>query len=150
MENKSKANKLREIIRIFERILGFLDESQMNCCQMTIAQCHALVEIGRAKIISLGDLSRLLDLDNSTLSRTVDNLVKVDLVQRIEDPNDRRYIKIQLTLAGGKKFHSLEQTMNEYYETILKAIPPEKQNQVLESLQLLVDVFQKNHSCKKE
>ena len=35
----------------------------------------ALVEIGRAGSISLVDLSKLLNLDNSTLSRTVNNLV---------------------------------------------------------------------------
>lgn len=149
--NKSdKAHELREVIRLFERIIGMVDESQSSCCQLTLAQCHALVEVGRSKDISLNQLSQTLKLDNSTLSRTVNNLVLSGLVERYEDPNDRRYIKIKLTEVGMKHFQAIEQMMNSYYETIFQLIPEEKQDQVIESIRILNEVCSKIQCCTKE
>jgi DNA-binding MarR family transcriptional regulator len=150
MKTKNKAQQLREIVRIFERWIGLIDESQMDCCNISLAQCHALVEIGRAGNISLNDLSQILGLDNSTMSRTVNNLVETNQVARIENPNDRRYITIKLTKQGTAHFQAIEKMMNEYFEDILQAIPEEKQNQVLESLQLLTEVFKNKKCCTKE
>ena len=48
---------LREIMRNLERKMGMLDEFQVDCQNITCAQCHALVEIGRAKTLSLIHLS---------------------------------------------------------------------------------------------
>lgn len=92
MENLSESDKLREIIRILERKLGILDDLQSSCCGVTFAQCHAIVEIGRAsecssaQSISLNDLAEILGLDKSTMSRTINNLVNNGLVERAIDP----------------------------------------------------------------
>lgn len=53
MNNFTKSKQLREMIRIFERKLGVLGNCQSDCCGITLAQCHALVEIGRSRKISL-------------------------------------------------------------------------------------------------
>ena len=112
-----------------------------------MAQCHALVEIGRAGQISLNELAELLNLDNSTMSRTVNNLVVRELACRDIDPQDRRYITISLTEAGTSMYRSIEEGMTIYYGNILNGIPADKQEQVLESLQLLLESFQKNLCC---
>ena len=65
----------------WERKLGVLEDGEMACCGISMAQCHALVEIGRAGSISLVELAKLLDLDNSTMSRTVNNLVNSKLAE---------------------------------------------------------------------
>lgn len=147
---KIKTGELREIIRLLECKLGLLDESQMGCCNTTLAQCHALVEIGRAESLSLNKLSNCLGLDNSTTSRTVNNLVNAGLAVRFEDPQDRRYIKIKLTKQGIGNFQNIEKTMNQYYESIFQYIPEEKQDQVIESLHLLTEAFSKLNCCCKE
>ena len=144
MGNLAKVKQLREFIRQLERKLGILEESEVSCCSITLAQCHALVEIGRAKSISLIDLSQLLNLDNSTMSRTVNNLVNRGLVERELDPDDRRYVTIQLTENGIKMFEGIEESMNLYYQKVFQSIPSKKQEQVLESLQILLEAIGKN------
>ena len=138
------------MIRLFERIIGMADESQVTCCNMTLAQCHALVEVGRSKEISLNQLSQMLELDNSTLSRTVNNLVVSGLAERYEDPNDRRYIKIRLTKQGMMNFQAIEKTMNTYYETFFRMIPEDKREQVIDSLHILNEVGSKIKCCVME
>jgi DNA-binding MarR family transcriptional regulator len=133
--------QLRELILSLERKFGILNDNQMACCSITQAQFHALIEIGRAKCISLVELSEILGLDNSTLSRTVNHLVKIELVNRETDPVNRRYITISLTEEGQKIFDGIEAGMNIYYRKLLQEIPQEKQAIVLESIQQLLDAL---------
>ncbi|MDP3447947.1 MAG: MarR family transcriptional regulator, partial [Eubacteriales bacterium] len=103
-----RAKQLREAMRMLERKIGVLEDGEMTCCELSMAQCHALVEIGRAKCISLVELAKLLNLDNSTMSRTVNNLVNKEMVERELDPSDRRYITINLTPNGLEHFNEIE------------------------------------------
>ena len=133
--------RLRELIRQLERKIGTLNDSQMACCSITMAQCYALVEIGRAGSISLVELSEALGLENSTISRTVNHLVNAEMVNREIDPANRRYVTISLTEDGQQIFDSIETCMNIYYKQILRKIPEQKQAEVLESIQILLDAF---------
>jgi DNA-binding MarR family transcriptional regulator len=136
---------LRELLRILVRNLGILEKSDANCYGVTIAQCHAIVEIGRAQKISLIDLAELLGLDKSTMSRTIKNLVDSDLVNRDIDSDNRRYISIQLTDKGIEVFNNIEDSMHVYYSKIFNSIDSDKRDKVLESLELLVEAIRDNN-----
>lgn len=135
---------LREQLRILVRNLGILEKSDASCSGITLAQCHALVEIGRVKRISLTNLADLLGLDKSTMSRTINNLVDVELVKRDIDEENRRYVTIQLTDKGVEVFKSIEDNMSGYYSGIFNSLPENKRDQVLESLELLVQSIKEN------
>lgn len=147
MKTQMESNQLRELIRILERKLGVLEDGEMACCGISMAQCHALVEIGRAKSISLVDLAGLLNLDTSTMSRTVNNLVNSNMAERELDPNDRRYVRIRLTPEGLEQFSDIESGMGSYFTKIYSAIPPENRAQVLESLQILLKAITESNCC---
>lgn len=138
---------LRELIRLLIKNLGILEKSDASCCGVTISQCHAIVEIGRAEEISLNELSELLSLDKSTMSRTINNLVDSGLVTRELHAEDRRYIAIKLTEDGMKVFKNIEESMGKYYASIFLSIPEDKRDQVLNSLKLLTDAVKKNKCC---
>ena len=138
---------LRELIRILVRSLGMLEKSDASCCGVTITQCHAIVEIGRKGKISLIDLADLLDVDKSTMSRTVNNLVETGLALRDMDTDNRRYIVIQLTEDGQNVFRSIEKSMETYYKDIFSSIPEDKRGQVLESLALLTEAAKNSKCC---
>lgn len=147
MGKENNALELRDLIRLLERKLGLLNDNEMSCCHVTMAQCHAIIEIGREKAISLNKLSELLTLDSSTMSRTVNNLVKSDLVTRELDPQDRRCVSISLTAEGREIYESIENTMNEYYKSIFSCIPDTKKEQVMDSLQILLDAIDRSKCC---
>lgn len=141
------SKQFREQIRMLERKLGYLEDSELSCCTVTLAQCHALVEIGRSKNISLNELAELLNLENSTMSRTVNNLVVSKLVKRDIDQQDRRYVTISLTEKGQQLFEKVETKMNIYYKNIFAQIPKDKREQTLEILKLIIDAISKSNSC---
>lgn len=142
MENNSK--KFREQIRILERRLGLLNKSNngsFSCCKVTLPQCHALVEIGRAQKISLKELAAILSLDTSTTSRTVDSLVKKNYVERQESSLDRRSIDIVLTATGQKLFQDIEHKMDFDFAEIFNRIPIDEQENVLHAMNCILDAF---------
>jgi DNA-binding MarR family transcriptional regulator len=144
MSNTNDSQQLREMIRMLERKFGLIQDSEFSCCGITMAQCHALVEIGRAKGMSLNKLSELLNLENSTMSRTVNNLVTGALAKRDIDSKDRRYVTISLTESGHQLYDNIEEGMNLYFKKVYDSIPDNKKQQVLESLQILLEAIDKN------
>lgn len=147
MNKKNNSINLRESIRKLERKLGVLEESKLSCSNISLAQCHALVEIGRAKAISLNELAEVLNLENSTMSRTVSNLVNSGYVKREIDATDRRYLAISLTESGQDLFNRIETSMGSYYQNIYSQIAESKRDQVIESLNLLLDAVDKSNCC---
>jgi DNA-binding MarR family transcriptional regulator len=146
--NVQSVRQFREKLRQLERQLGWVQKNDGQCCGISIAQCHALLEIGKKDEISLVELAAILGLDTSTLSRTIDNMVKAGLVDRVLNPEDRRYISLTLTEHGRKTCDLMDESNNTFITMIFARIPVEKHPQVLESFQLLADAIQEcNEVC---
>jgi len=141
------SQRLRETNRLLIRKLGVLERSEAVCCGITLTQCHIIVETGRREQISVNELSELLNLDKSTVSRTVEQLVNNDILVREPDLNDRRYVALQLTGKGKELFGNIEQRMEAYFAEIIASIPEEKREQVIESLQLFSEALHGKRCC---
>jgi len=142
-----ESSELRELVRVLVRHLGILEKSDAMCCGVSLAQCHAIVEIGRKGKINLNDLADLLGVDKSTMSRTINNLVESGLAARDLDGGDRRYVVIQLTENGQRFFENTETGMERYFRGVLERIPEAKRGQVLESLALLTAAVGHGSCC---
>jgi len=112
-----------------------------------MAQCQSLLEIAKEETSVVKVASRL-GLDTSTLSRMVNNLVNLGLVNRVLNPEDRRYVSITLTDQGKLACGLIEKSINNYILKILESIPLEKQSQVVESVAILADAVNRcNGQC---
>lgn len=144
--NEINSKNFRELIRILERKLGLLNKQDSCCLEVTLAQCHALVEIGRAENISLKDLANFIDLDISTMSRTVDSLVKKDFVFRTPSETDRRSIDIKLTEKGLKLFIDIESRMDDKFKNIFNQISLDNQLTAFNGLNIIIEALSKNEN----
>lgn len=147
MEDIQQAKRLRETMRLLIRRLGLLERGEASCCNITLSQCHTIVEVGRAGKLSLIDLADSLNLDKSTVSRSVDNLVKQELMVRKIDPNDRRFVMLCLTNQGEKIYREVEERMENYFLDMIGTIPVDKREQVIESIDCLNKGIQKFSCC---
>jgi DNA-binding MarR family transcriptional regulator len=138
----------RDSMRRLQRNLGWQSRNDAECCGVTIAQCHALLEIGKQEELSLVGLSELLNLDPSTLSRTIDHMVKSKLVERRISPEDRRYLNLSLTKTGQEVYDRINKTFDHYYKTIFAKIPADKHDQVLESIILFTTAVVETNCAK--
>lgn len=139
--------QFQDHLQTIASMLGLLDDSEKSCCGITLAQCHALVEIGGAGPVSLNDLAGRMGLDKSTLSRTVNHLVTQGYCERQDDPADRRYVAIRLTETGTAMYERVKGGIESYFEGIYNAIPEAKRQQVLQSVALLAHAIDATECC---
>ena len=68
---------------------------------VTPSQMGVLFVLSRGKEMTMGEISTLLNVDNSTLTRLADKLEKEGFVERVRDDTDRRISKLRITKKGG-------------------------------------------------
>jgi DNA-binding MarR family transcriptional regulator len=129
--------KLREI----ERAVWIQTKSEALCCGVTMAQCHAIMEIDAAGELNLKDLASRLGLDKSTLSRTVESLVKEGLAERAPSAQDRRASVIRLNEKGRTARDRIHSTWNRICRDMFRSVPREKHEQLSESVSILADLL---------
>lgn len=138
---KEKISLFREKLRHLERALMEQLKQDNVCFGVTVSQCHILVEIGNKEEISIVELAAVLNLDTSTLSRGIDGLVNIGLVDRKQNPNDRRYVSLSLTPQGKNLYISIEESNNSYLAQLFQYIPENKHDQVVESFLLFSEAL---------
>lgn len=147
MSGLNQAQLLRDSLRLLVRKLGVLERGEASCCEITLSQCQTIVEIGRAGTISVNLLAEILGVNNSTVSKSVDKLVNNGILLRETDPEDRRAVTLRLNDKGQSIFVNIEKRMTLYFEEVIAAMPGDKRDQIVESLQYLVQALKGNRCC---
>ncbi len=140
-------NNLRSKIRMLERELDLQLKSETTCCGVTLAQCHIILEMVEKGESSVKELSETFGLDKSTLSRTIDSLVESGYINRDINKEDRRFFKLSLTKKGKEKAEFINSQCNGYYAEIMKNIPGEKQEMILEGISVLGRIMADLRKC---
>lgn len=135
-----KIREFRCAIREIEREVAYQLKHQSDCCGVTMAQCHCLMELEDLGATSVIDLAQRLRLDTSTLSRTVDGLVRGGYVARTLNPADRRCVTLRLTEQGTAKADEINAVCDGFYEDLLRELP-EECTPLLESVKRLAEVL---------
>ena len=134
--NKQMIRNFRKSLRRFERMIELMN---FRCCiGVTAAQCQVLLELEDLKETTTKELSRILKLDKSTLSRTVDSLVNLGLTKRRSHTTDRRFTILKLTPKGEKICEEINQANDHIYDQFFKKIPAEQFNDIMRNFERLV------------
>lgn len=144
----SSIRSFRRVLRRFERLNQSMTSS---CCRgVTMAQCHVLLEIEEAAETTIVRLARNLRLDKSTLSRTVEGLVKLGLVKRKPHPTDRRFMLLKLTVSGTKICDEINREADETYLRAFQRIPQEKRDEVRGAFEVIVEAMLEGRPTSKD
>ncbi|MBT4150064.1 MAG: MarR family transcriptional regulator [Candidatus Marinimicrobia bacterium] len=87
--------------------------------------------------IDMSTLSKRIGVDNSTLTRLIDILIKNNFVRKIKNPKDGRSFIILLTVSGEKLQFKIDQQIDQFGSKIFSKIPIEDQDEVKETLSTL-------------
>ncbi|PAW09237.1 MarR family transcriptional regulator [Vibrio sp. V1B] len=122
------ARQLRHYSRQTVRLLGMLDK-QCGDVALTPVQAHALGEI-KLQPLTINQLAQQLNVDKSNASRTVTGLIKLGLVESIENPKDKRSQLVALTEQGQQALSQLDQQQNSFFEQLLTQLDDSEQEQL--------------------
>jgi DNA-binding MarR family transcriptional regulator len=107
------AEEMWAITRDLFKFLQCRDRDAMTACGLSVAQCYSLEAIGTQGQLTLNELADSLYITPSTASRTIEELVRKELVERRQDPDDRRAVSLTLTAQGQALFEALRQHLIE-------------------------------------
>ncbi|HHX8658079.1 TPA: bifunctional helix-turn-helix transcriptional regulator/GNAT family N-acetyltransferase [Vibrio diabolicus] len=122
------ARQLRHYSRQAVRLLGVLDK-QCGDVALTPVQAHALGEI-QLQPLTINQLAQQLSVDKSNASRTITGLIKLGLVESIENPKDKRSQLVVLTIQGQQALAQLDQQQNSFFEQLLTQLDDCEQEQL--------------------
>lgn len=91
---------VRQFFQQFARSFLMVQKRGVEEWGITAIQGHILYVLNSHPEIPLNRLSAILQFDKGFISRQVDQLVKLRMVERHQDQEDRRYIKLFLTDQG--------------------------------------------------
>jgi len=91
--------------------------------------------------LTMGQLATHLKLDYSTLSRTVDSLVKKKLVARLRDDGDRRLVWIRLTQDGLTTCEDIHKVNDEYCLRVFEHISASDRTALIQNFETLIQAY---------
>ena len=104
---------------------------------LTAPQAFHLLSIP-ADGISMSGLANKLGLDNSTLTRNIQKLEKLEFVRRKQDRDDKRIFVVYLADKGRDKVEKIEDFLLDLNFSMMKYIDLDDQENIPEMLEKLV------------
>lgn len=121
--------------------------------EATSKRLHSYIDFGtfyrvssslhRNRTLSMGELSNALSVPFSKATRIVDGLVTDGYLTRLQDPDDRRVIKVALTQEGIKLHKTIENFTGEHVQDILAGLTVEEQEILFVLIRKVVAALQK-------
>ncbi|MBS4538990.1 winged helix-turn-helix transcriptional regulator [Clostridium sp. D2Q-11] len=140
--------EVRETTQKMVRVFQLFERDQIKVSGFTTSQCYSLIELLKSDGLTMNELSERMNLNTSTMTRIVDKLVRDKYLVRERYQEDRRVVVVKLSEKGRKASLDLNERLNQYYEKIIENLPEGKVEEVLDSVSLLLNAFEKaNPNC---
>ena len=136
------AEEFRYLILALQREGNRLLAAGLRPLKLTPSQAETLRVLADHQPLTLTGLGELLVCETGdNPSRLVDRLVKLELIQRTVDPDDRRHVKLTLTQAGRRRAAEVAAVETELHDAIASVIAGQPVDQTLALLRTMADAF---------
>jgi DNA-binding MarR family transcriptional regulator len=143
MLNMSPTKELTEVIHewseVFMRRSGrdfkrFMDETGLSFSQLNV-----LMRLFHGSNSGVSEIGEQMGVTSAAASQAIDRLVLLDLIERTEDPKDRRAKRLALTPKGRTVIESGIEARSRWVEGLTDALTPEQQSMTISALTLLTE-----------
>jgi DNA-binding MarR family transcriptional regulator len=138
MKKTHKASEFAETVHQLINQIAKNNQLYENACVnffgVTTSQGGTILAIPIDTTLKMNELSTVVGVDTSTMTRMIDQLVDRGLVLRKTGEKDRRHVYIGLTGSGRKLHQELAEALDKFYQDSLEQIPEDKRNWIIDSL----------------
>jgi DNA-binding MarR family transcriptional regulator len=140
--NSTASAEAREIVGLFRSLRRHLvrgSRAELARSGLTAAQVSVISLLGTQGAMTLGQLSRELELSHSTVSGIIDRLQAKGVVDRRPNENDRRYVEVSLAehIASQAPALANDGPIGRL-EAVLRVATPDERRTIKDGLALLV------------
>lgn len=121
--------------KVFQRIHALLKPFNITPMQYDVLYCLWQTDHRSPK-----QIASELKLDNSTISKLLDQMSKKELITRYVYTEDRRYVIVKLTEKGKSLKNPLLQAMSQANHALLVNIPENQQQLLKQNLRLIAEL----------
>lgn len=119
-----------------------------QCCQERIkyqserfelpdAELRCLLFFGEERYLTAKGISHKMNIVKSRVTKILDGLASKGLIRGVKDPEDSRITLLSLTPAGQKKYHEINEFLNDVHRQVLMQMEPEQRKIMLTNLDML-------------
>lgn len=123
--------------------LGRIMKRRMVACgsgEIHMGQIHALFLIQERSGITMKELAEALRVSSPSATSFVDRLVKLKLVERQNDEQNRRLVRLKITPEGVRFMKEKMDQRRKIFSEVLGTLSPKDQEDLLCILQKVLDV----------
>ncbi len=143
----SPTKALTDVIREWSEV--FMHRSMrdfkrfMETTGLSFSQVNILMRLVHAKSTSVSEVGEQLGVTNAAASQAVDRLVGLGLIERTEDPEDRRAKRLALTSKGRALIDEGIAARSKWVEGLTDTLTPDQQDMIISALTLLTESARK-------
>ncbi|MCL4823757.1 MAG: MarR family transcriptional regulator, partial [Anaerolineales bacterium] len=104
----------------------------------SMPQFFLLMRVYYKKQCGISDLSEHMEITAAAASQTVDKLVQLGLLDRAEDPNDRRAKQVTLSASGRELIEKSIAERFRWVDALENSLSAEQKTKIRESLTILM------------
>jgi len=143
MLNMSPTKELMEVIHAWSEVYmrrsgrdfkRFMDETGLSFSQLNVLM--RLYHGGNSGVSEIGEQ---MGVTSAAASQAIDRLVTQGLIERSEDPSDRRAKRLALTPKGRTLIEKGIEARSQWVEGLTDAFTPEQQSMIVSALALLTE-----------
>ncbi|HEX3917802.1 MAG TPA: MarR family transcriptional regulator [Caulobacteraceae bacterium] len=120
--------------RLRERAL----DERLDALGLSATRCRVLGIVRRLKACTMGELSFFSTIDRTTLTRIVDQLTALGLVERSTPPGDRRKVTLALTAKGNRLHQRALAAIQNANRTVFAGVPDDDLRHAVSVLQAAI------------
>jgi len=137
----SPTKVLTDVIREWSEV--FMQRSMrdfkrfMDMTGLSFSQISILMRLVHDKGTGVSEIGEQLGVTNAAASQAVERLVQLDLIERTEDPEDRRAKRLALTQKGRALIEQGIEARSKWIEGVMDVLTLEQQSMIISALTLL-------------
>lgn len=132
--------RVADLLRAAMRVVRSGQVAEWTDLDLTMAQVKVLFLLHHEGPLRTGHIAARLDVKLPTVTSTVDGLVRRGLVQREDDPHDRRIVIVRLTPEGSALMERLQQGRQARIVALLAQMQPHEVAALEAGLRALIRV----------
>ena len=139
----------RQVVETVPEIMRIIRAGVRKQGTLSVPQVRVLSHLRRQPGSSVSELAFVLDISIPSASALVERLVKKKLVQRQDDPNERRRVLLTLTQDGENAFDEARASAQAFVSHLFEFESPEQLATISEGLSLLADAARAFNAGRK-
>ena len=140
MKRRQQIESLKKSFTRLTRFVEQLMRGKMSCGPVTVQQWYAIESL-MAGSQAMASLAAEVGVHQSTLTRIVEKLEKQELITRTRMEANQRSVEVEITDKGRGVYALIDSECSKMISELIELIPQNKRESVIESMELLAEVF---------